>query len=122
MLRSIYILVLIFLYPLCANGQQFHFRKYSLEEGLSRSGVYYIMQDDAGFMWVGTEGGGACKFDGIKFTNYTRHNGLASENVRVIFQDDRGVIWFGTASSGFVDFLMLDKPLSSSTILADSSA
>ena len=98
MLRLIYIFVLVFLYPFCVNGQQFHFRKYSLEEGLSRSGVYYIMQDDAGFIWVGTEGGGACKFDGIKFTNYTRHNGLASENVRVIFQDDRGVIWFGTAN------------------------
>jgi ligand-binding sensor domain-containing protein/serine phosphatase RsbU (regulator of sigma subunit) len=56
------------------------------------------MQDNAGFLWIGTEGGGACKFDGKKFTNYTRQNGLSSENVRTIFQDDRGVIWFGTSN------------------------
>lgn len=79
-------------------GQQFHFKNYSLKEGLSRSGVYHILQDRAGFLWVGTEGGGVCKFDGKTFSSYTRHHGLASENVRVIFEDDRGVLWFGTAN------------------------
>lgn len=81
-----------------SQAQQFHFKSYSLEEGLSRSGVYYILQDNAGFLWIGTEGGGVCKFDGVKFTSYTRQNGLASENVRVIFQDDRNVLWFGTSN------------------------
>ncbi|MBD3636893.1 MAG: SpoIIE family protein phosphatase [Crocinitomicaceae bacterium] len=96
MLRVVLLSILL----ISVNGiaQQFHFKKYSLEEGLSRSGVYYILQDNAGFLWVGTEGGGVCKFDGKTFTNYTRHNGLASENVRVIFQDDRNILWFGTAN------------------------
>lgn len=91
-------LLYMFLLMLPVNGlsQQFHFKKYSLEEGLSRSGVYCILQDNAGFLWVGTEGGGACVFDGKSFATYNRQNGLASENVRVIFQDDRGVLWFGT--------------------------
>jgi ligand-binding sensor domain-containing protein/serine phosphatase RsbU (regulator of sigma subunit) len=91
-------LIVLALLPYAINAQQFHFKNYSLEEGLSRSGVYYILQDNAGFLWIGTEGGGVCKFDGKVFTNYTRQNGLSSENVRVIFQDDRGVIWFGTSN------------------------
>jgi len=77
-------------------GQQFHFKNYSLEEGLSRSGVYYILQDQAGFLWIGTDGGGVCKFDGHSFKNYTRQHGLASEKVRVIFEDEHHILWFGT--------------------------
>ena len=86
------------LLPLSGLSQQFHFKKYSLEEGLSRSGVYSILQDNAGFLWVGTEGGGVCVFNGKSFTSYNRQNGLSAENVRVIFQDDRGVMWFGTSN------------------------
>lgn len=56
------------------------------------------MQDNKGFLWVGTEGGGVCKFDGKTFTTFNKQNGLAAENVRIIFQDDRGVIWFGTSN------------------------
>src|SRR5690606_34405921 len=86
----------ILFFSISGLSQQFHFKNYSLEEGLSRSGVYHILQDKAGFLWVGTEGGGACVFDGKTFTSYNRQNGLASENVRIIFEDDRGVLWFGT--------------------------
>jgi ligand-binding sensor domain-containing protein/serine phosphatase RsbU (regulator of sigma subunit) len=79
-------------------AQQFHFKQYSLEEGLSRSGVYDILQDKTGFLWVATEGGGLCKFDGKSFTTYTRFIGLASEKIRVIFQDESGIIWLGTTN------------------------
>ena len=77
-------------------GQQFHFKNYSLEEGLSRSGVYFILQDHAGFLWIGTDGGGVCKYDGRRFQNYTRQDGLASEKVRIIFEDSNQTLWFGT--------------------------
>lgn len=77
-------------------AQQFHFKQYSLEEGLSRSGVYDIHQDKSGFLWVATEGGGVSRFDGKTFRTFTRLNGLASEKVRVIFEDDQGIIWLGT--------------------------
>lgn len=97
MTKLICILFLIFGMVAQSNAQQFHFKSYSLEEGLSRSGVYYILQDNAGFLWVGTEGGGVCKFDGIKFTTYNRNSGLAAEDVRVIFEDDNNVLWFGTS-------------------------
>jgi ligand-binding sensor domain-containing protein/serine phosphatase RsbU (regulator of sigma subunit) len=95
MLRLIFLLFIFTNLPY-SHGQQFHFKNYSLEEGLSRSGVYYILQDHSGFLWVGTDGGGVCKFNGVSFTNYTRQHGLASEKVRVIFEDSNNILWFGT--------------------------
>ena len=93
----IFLALIISFSAIYGSAQQYHFKTYSLEEGLSRSGVYSILQDKSGFLWIGTEGGGVCKFNGIGFTNYSRKHGLASENVRVIFEDDRGVLWFGTS-------------------------
>lgn len=98
MIKKIVILILMCWFHSGAYLQQFHFKQYSLEQGLSRSGVYDILQDNTGFLWVATEGGGLCKFDGKHFKTYTRFNGLASENVRVIFQDDQGILWLGTTS------------------------
>ncbi len=77
-------------------GQHYYFKNYSLQEGLSRSGVYYILQDNKGFLWIGTEGGGISKFDGHEFTNYSSKDGLQSDHIRVIFEDENGVLWFGT--------------------------
>jgi ligand-binding sensor domain-containing protein/serine phosphatase RsbU (regulator of sigma subunit) len=79
---------------ICA--QQFHLKSYSLEEGLPRVGVYDIFQDHNGFIWVGTEGGGICKFDGHTFHSYTRRNGLPSDNIRLIFEDDQNTLWLAT--------------------------
>lgn len=88
----------LFIFKPVVWSQQFHFKQYALTEGLSRSGVYDVIQDNEGFLWVATEGGGLCKFDGKNFVTYTRFNGLASEKVRNIFQDKNGVIWLGTTN------------------------
>ncbi|MDG1914909.1 MAG: two-component regulator propeller domain-containing protein [Crocinitomix sp.] len=96
-MRKLITILLVFV-GMNAFTQQFHFKQYSLEEGLSRSGVYDILQDRNGFLWVATEGGGLCKFDGKTFQTYTRFNGLASEKIRIIFQDKSGVIWLGTTN------------------------
>ena len=87
---------ILFLFVHLTFGQKFHFKSYSLPEGLPRSGVYHIHQDQSGFLWIGTEGGGVCKFDGNRFHAFNRQNGLASEMVRTIFEDEQGVLWFGT--------------------------
>lgn len=83
-------------FVLTTIGQQFHFKGYSLEEGLSRTGVYNIIQDETGFIWIATDGGGLCRFDGHTFKNYNRQDGLASEKVRRVFEDCNGVLWLGT--------------------------
>lgn len=58
--------------------------------------IRVIFQDKKGSMWFGTEGNGAFKYDGKKYTHYTRENGLVGQFIRTINQDNSGNIWFGT--------------------------
>ncbi|MBK7130364.1 MAG: SpoIIE family protein phosphatase [Crocinitomicaceae bacterium] len=95
-MRILSLIISLILLSASAAAQQFHLKKYGLEEGLPRVGVYDILQDDHGFLWIGTEGGGVCTFDGYKFHSYTRRNGLTSDNVRLIFQASDKTIWVAT--------------------------
>ncbi|UKN00677.1 SpoIIE family protein phosphatase [Paracrocinitomix mangrovi] len=94
-MRRLLFILLIFTSTL-GLSQKYAFKHYSLEDGLARSSVYDIIEDNHGFLWIGTEGGGVSKFDGYDFKTYTRKNGLPSHDIRAIFQDRLGTFWFGT--------------------------
>jgi signal transduction histidine kinase/ligand-binding sensor domain-containing protein len=94
------ILVFIFLANnLIISGQQFDFRNYSLEQGLPQTEVYAMLQDSRGNIWVGTNGGGLSRFNGINFRTYTTRDGLISNMVWAIFEDSRGNLWIGTSNA-----------------------
>lgn len=61
-------------------GQRYSFVQFSTPEGLPQSQVNAIIQDELGYMWVGTLGGLA-KFNGKEFTNYSTSNGLLSNRI-----------------------------------------
>jgi len=82
--------VCINIYP-----QRYFFRQFSVEKGLPQSTVFSIEQDNWGFLWIGTDGGGICRFDGKEFINYTKSNGLAGNVVRAIHFSEE-LIWIGT--------------------------
>ena len=48
---SILVLILV---DTKAQNVSFKFKNYSLEEGLSQSTVYAILEDDLGYIWIGT--------------------------------------------------------------------
>jgi len=48
------------------KAQQYQFKKFSIEEGLSHPFAYTISEDRDGFIWIGT-GEGLCRFDGHTF-------------------------------------------------------
>jgi len=73
------------------------FRTYSIEHGLSESVVHSMIQDDSGYIWLGT-GFGLNRFDGVRFTQYYQEHGLPNNRVNALFQDHRGRIWIGTDS------------------------
>ena len=81
-------------------AQQYNFKRFSVEEGLPRSGVYCLLEDSRGFLWIGTEGGGLARFDGNEFITYTVGNGLADNTIRSLFEDNDGNIWIGTDGHG----------------------
>lgn len=77
-------------------SQQYFFRRYSVEEGLPQSSVYCMLQDSRGYIWMGTDGAGATRFDGRDFFTITKANGLSDNVVRCIYEDKGGNIWIGT--------------------------
>lgn len=95
MFQKISLLVLLF-YTFFSYEQDYHFKVYSLEDGLSRAGVNDVLQDQNGFLWIATDGGGLCRFNGLNFESFRKNEGLPTENVRNIFQDNLGTLWFGT--------------------------
>lgn len=83
---------------LCA--QTYNFEYYNVEEGLSQSQVTSITQDKRGHLWVGTHGGGLCKFDGVNFIKYSEKNGLSGNIVTDLSEDNSGNIWITSTWGG----------------------
>jgi ligand-binding sensor domain-containing protein len=70
-----------------------------LVEGASSYNPNYVFAVHAapdGAIWAGTWGGGAARFDGVRWTNYTEKDGLAGNIVYSIAQQADGALWFGT--------------------------
>jgi ligand-binding sensor domain-containing protein len=79
------------------------FDQIGLEQGLSQSTVYAIVQDAQGFMWFGTQDG-LNKYDGYSITVF-RHNPADSTTIsdNTIFSllcDRKGDLWIGTMRGG----------------------
>ncbi|RMB58041.1 hypothetical protein EAX61_10510 [Dokdonia sinensis] len=90
---------LVFLYCCPAIAQQYLFKQYTKEEGLSNNEVYDLIQARDGIIWAATYGG-VSAFDGSSFKNYTTEDGLASDFAFSVFEDSKGRIWVGTLSKG----------------------
>ncbi|MCS2310305.1 hypothetical protein NXW05_06160 [Phocaeicola vulgatus] len=64
------ILFLLISVTLLAVPNDFRFRHFSVEDGLSSNSVRAIMQDKYGFLWIGTEEG-LNRYDGIMIKSYS---------------------------------------------------
>jgi two-component sensor histidine kinase/ligand-binding sensor domain-containing protein len=82
------------------SAQKLDFVSYSVEDGLSQSEARSVFQDSRGYLWVGTAGGGVCKFDGSTFTEYSHKQGLEGTVISSIAEDSAGNMWFGTSNAG----------------------
>jgi len=94
--RTILAVFLIIL-PFWCSGQQYNFRSYSLEEGLPQSEVRSLIQDNKGNLWLGTNGGGLCRFNGKDFEVYTKKQGLPDNLVGAVYEDSKGILWIATS-------------------------
>jgi len=98
-LLSACLLLILFLFPRNASGQNYYFEHYGSKEGLSGSKVYTIIQDANDFIWLGT-GSGVTRFDGLRFENFSTSDNLAPGGVKSICEDFRGRIWLGHIGGG----------------------
>lgn len=74
-------------------------KSYDVTDGLP-AGAICLYQDAAGYLWIGTWGGGVSVFDDREFTTYTTADGLAHNSVVAICNDGGGRLWFGTDGGG----------------------
>ncbi len=83
------------------------FEHFSLEQGLSESVVWALLQDRAGFLWIGTEDG-LNRYDGIEFTIFkhdpAQPGSLSQNKITALYEDRTGSLWVGTASGGLNRF------------------
>jgi len=69
--------------------------------GLPYNYVECLAFDGPGNKWIGTEGGGLAKFDGVNWTVYdTDNSGLPHDRVEALAFDEQGNLWIGTRYGG----------------------
>jgi len=69
---------------------------FNQSHGLSYEIITDIFQADDGKVWIGTDGGGVCCFDGEIFQIIQNPEKPACNVIRCIIQDKNGKLWFGT--------------------------
>ncbi len=91
------LLMLFLLCPLTIQAQNYNFQSYTVEEGIPQSQISTLLQDEKGYLWIGTIGGGVARFDGVSFKVLTTADGLIDTRVRALVEDKQGRIWVGTS-------------------------
>ncbi|GAA4272709.1 two-component regulator propeller domain-containing protein [Aquimarina gracilis] len=67
-----------------AYTQNNRLRAFTLEDGLPQSQVYDLIQDEMGYLWLGTQGGGLCRFNGEEFKIWNETHGLQSNYIHAL--------------------------------------
>lgn len=96
-----FILINVFIFNLLQSQENFSdFNFVDIREGISKTGIYSITQDHYGFTWIGTNGSGLYKFDGINHTLYkfkiADSTSLSNNLVFSTYVDKTNRLWVGT--------------------------
>lgn len=98
---SIFFLCVCSLVCLSQDERQYAFAHYGTDKGLAGHEVKAIVQDEAGYMWVGTATG-LQRFDGTRFITFRhRKNDPASipeNNINQLLRDRKNNLWLLTSS------------------------
>jgi ligand-binding sensor domain-containing protein/signal transduction histidine kinase len=92
-MRKVIIIWFFVVWAQASFGQQYSLRNYKAIDGLPQSQVNTILEDDNGYLWIGTRGGGVARFDGREFKVYTTLDGLLSNVVDFLKLDKHKNLW-----------------------------
>lgn len=86
-----------------SQQSRFRFQLYSKEQGLKSTEIYSVIQDQPGYLWIGTTNG-LHRFDGFSFTVFLPipfdSTSLSESFVSCLCEDKSGNIWVGTTEHG----------------------
>src|SRR5260370_13087580 len=77
------------------HAQRYNFKFYGEDEGLQTLGVEVVLQDRAGFLWVGTQNG-LYRYDGSRFSAFGKAEGLPGARIESLHESIDGTLWVGT--------------------------
>ncbi len=97
------VLIVVFILVGKSFADKMRFEHLTVEQGLSNSTVYSIIQDKAGYLWFGTPNG-LNKYDGYKVTVFKNIPGdttsIVSNNAGNVYLANDGKIWIGSWGGG----------------------
>jgi len=97
------LLVLLWIDPVFPQNQNLKFQRYTVLDGLTQGTIYSILQDQRGFIWIGTEKG-LNRFDGYSFKTYLPNQddptSLHTTMITALFEDNKGRLWIGCSAIG----------------------
>ncbi len=86
--------------PVAADTLRYRVSEMPTQRQMPVANVHCLMQDNEGFMWYGTTGGGLCRDDGYRIdvfrTDGTKAPSLPGNDITCLAEDCRGGIWVGT--------------------------
>jgi diguanylate cyclase (GGDEF)-like protein len=81
------------------EGNEYYFDKLTREDGLSHPSIAAIIQDNDGFLWIGTQDG-LNRYDGREFLTFQHkpfdETGLPNNQIQTLFMGQNETIWIGT--------------------------
>lgn len=88
------------------------FKQLTIADGLSNSYITTIIEDQRGFIWIGTSDG-LNRYDGYKFVSYRNNpfdnKSIGGNNIRRLYEDKAGNIWIGIQEGGLCKFNPIDE-------------
>ena len=86
-----------------ATVDSVRFRNFGIASGLSQITARALLQDEQGFLWIGTQDG-LNRFDGYSFRVYYRDRraaaSLGDSHITALARADGGALWVGTMAGG----------------------
>lgn len=74
--------------------------QFSVDQGLPHTDVFATVQDNDGFIWIGTSSG-QCRYDGVEIRTYDISNSiLESSRIASLYLEDDGLLYVGTEAGG----------------------
>lgn len=82
---------------------QYLHEHFTPENGLPSEIIWDILQDEYGYLWLGTQNG-LVRYDGARFVTYNSQNWpvFGSNDVRALHIDRNGNLWLGTYGGGAI--------------------
>ncbi|MDH3267442.1 MAG: histidine kinase [Ignavibacteria bacterium] len=102
-------LILIFFFSITSFPQteEYIFKQFTDADGLSQSTIFAMLQDQEGYLWLGTIDG-LNRYDGYEFRVYANDpsdiTSISDNFISALYEDSEGFIWVGTVNGYFNRF------------------